>query len=58
MTGAAAAAVRRLGAGALAVLAAAGLSACESTADKSAAIAAQGRAAVKGGGALKIARNP
>jgi hypothetical protein len=58
VTRAAAAAVRRLGAGALAAVAAAGLSACESTADKSAAIAAQGRAAVKGGGALKIARNP
>ena len=57
MTGGAALLARRAGAGALVALAAAGLAACESTADKSAAIAAQGRAAVKGGGALKITRN-
>jgi hypothetical protein len=37
--------------------AAAGLSACESTADKSAAIAAQGQAAVKGGGRVTVTRN-
>ncbi|HEV7751916.1 MAG TPA: hypothetical protein VGO71_10260 [Baekduia sp.] len=55
--GAAVVAARRAGAGALAALAAGGLAACESTADKSAAIAAQGRAAVRGGGALKITRN-
>jgi hypothetical protein len=47
----------RVAAGALVVLAAAGLSACESTADKSAAIAARGLVAVKGGGTLKITPN-
>jgi hypothetical protein len=45
---------RRTGAAGLVVLAAAGLSACESTADKSAAIAAAGRAAVKGRGTLEV----
>lgn len=49
--------VATVAAGGLAILAAAGLSACESTADKSAAIAAQGLQAVKGGGSLKITPN-
>jgi len=41
----------------LVVLAAAGLSACESTADKSARIAAEGKQAVQATGTLKITRN-
>jgi hypothetical protein len=44
-------------AAALGLVAATGLSACESTADKSARIAEQGRAAVQASGTLKIRRN-
>jgi hypothetical protein len=44
-------------AAAVALLAAAGVSACESTADKSAQIAAEGKQAVQASGTLKIRRN-
>jgi hypothetical protein len=47
----------RIAAIAAVLLAAAGLSACESTADKSARIAAEGRDAVQAAGTLKIRRN-
>jgi hypothetical protein len=43
---------------ALSLVAAAGLSACESTADKSARIAEEGKQAVQATGTLKIRRNP
>jgi hypothetical protein len=48
--------VRRAGALVLAAAAPLGLAACESTADKSARIAREGRAAVHGGGTLRIDR--